>query len=412
MADYVTDQGLEIPTIESLLTEIAAEQRAKLDPLLNTTADDPIGQVNGIFASHLREAWETLAIAYNGFNPDAAEGFLLEALSALTGTKREKASKSRFKGTRKLKVNLDDGTEIPAGSVVAVDGRPDIRFVLLQTVINNSGDVADAFVEAEAEADGAVTANANTVTVIATPVSGWNTVTNDEDAEVGTDRESETALRQRRERELRATGSGTVDAIYSDVIAIEVDGVKTILSAQVLQNVEDFQDADTGLPPHSYEVIVYDGLSHVTPVNTIAQTIWNSGPAGIKPYGSTSGSAIDAQGNTQTVPFTWATLVELLIECYIVVDPVTFVGIPAARTIVSQEVAALKLGDDVAYSKILSIIQGITGVIRIDNGPGGDQALQISRFGSVYGLPFVNLEMGPREKAVVETTHIDFGILP
>jgi hypothetical protein len=408
MGTYVTANGLQIPTVETLLQEVAEEQRANIDPNLNTTADDPIGQVNGIFCSHLREAWEALAVAYNGFNPDAAEGFLLESLSALTGTKRKAATKSRFVGARRITLNLDDGTEVPAGSVVAVAGRPDVRFVTTETAINTSGVVANVAVAAEAEVTGKVYANAGTLTVIATPVSGWNSVTNAQDAEVGEEEESETQLRQRRERELRATGSGTVDAIWADVLAIEVEGVQTVLSASVLENVEDVIDPATGLPAHSFEVVVYDGLAHVTPVNTIAQTIWDSKPAGIKPYGSTSGTAKDAQGNPQTVPFTWSTNVQIGMETYLVVDPTTWIGAEEAKTQVAAAFnAATRLGGTVSYSWVVSLFQNLQGVIRIEDDPsdGPGSALVIGRVvDPVSGAtPFQNLPMSPREKAYTST---------
>lgn len=410
MGTYVTAEGLQIPTVESILLELATEQRATIDPLLNTEPDDPVGQLNGIFASHLREAWEALAIAYNGFNPDAAEGFLLEALSALTGTKREPATKSKFTGTRRIKLNLDDGTEVPAGSVVAVDGRPDVRFVLTETAVNESGDVADVLVAAEAEVTGPVVANAGTLTVIATPVSGWNTVTNDEDAEVGHAEETEAELRARRERELRATGSGTVDAIRADVLSIEVEGLKTVLSCTVLENVEDTYDVATGLPPHSFEVVVYDGLVHSTPVNTIAQTIWDSKPAGIKPYapGADKGVATDAQGLPHDVPFTWATNVEMGLETYLEVDPTTWIGAAAAASSIATQFNALsKLGGTVSYSQIAAMIQGLQGVISIMDDPaeGPGSALLIGRSSDpISGAqPFANVPMSPREKAYFST---------
>ena len=92
MADFVTTAGLEIKTVETILSELAARQRADIDVNLNTAADSPMGQVNGIFAAQLREAWEVLGVAYNGFNPDAVEGFLQDKLSALTGTLRRAAA--------------------------------------------------------------------------------------------------------------------------------------------------------------------------------------------------------------------------------------------------------------------------------------------------------------------------------
>jgi hypothetical protein len=113
---YVTPQGLDIPTVEGLLSDLSEEQRSTIDPLLNTDADGPVGQLNGIFAAHLRRAWEVLLIAFNGNNPDAAEGALLENVSAITGTLRAPATRSKFVGTRKLRVTLSLNTTVPSGT--------------------------------------------------------------------------------------------------------------------------------------------------------------------------------------------------------------------------------------------------------------------------------------------------------
>ena len=73
----VDSTGLTIPTIEELLIDIEQDQRDDIDVNIITEPEEPIGQLNGIFSSKIREAWEALEIAYNGFDPDSAEGRLL-----------------------------------------------------------------------------------------------------------------------------------------------------------------------------------------------------------------------------------------------------------------------------------------------------------------------------------------------
>src|SRR5215471_14125152 len=109
MTDVLTANGLQIPTIGdagtpgTILGDLAGSQRALIDANLDTDADSPLGQLNGIWAERERLIWEALAVAYNGFNPDAAEDFLLDAVSAITGTKRAAATK----GTVKVNLNID-----------------------------------------------------------------------------------------------------------------------------------------------------------------------------------------------------------------------------------------------------------------------------------------------------------------
>ena len=89
---FVDASGLQIKTVEEILDELATQQKG-IDANVNTDPDEPIGQMNGIFAAQCREVWEALAVAYNGFNADAAEGFLQTKLAALTGTVREAPKK-------------------------------------------------------------------------------------------------------------------------------------------------------------------------------------------------------------------------------------------------------------------------------------------------------------------------------
>ncbi len=312
MADYVTPQGLNIPSVSEIISELETQQRADIDPNLNTSPDSPIGQLNGIFSAHLRRAYEVLQIAYNGNNPDAAEGFLLEAVSAITGTTRAPAKRSRFVGIRKLRITLALNTTVPEGTTFHVDGDTSVSFHTTEEIPGTAA--GDYYVAAECDTIGPVACNAGTLTQISTPVSGLSAVTNDYDAELGALEDNDPQLRERREQELRTTGSGTVDSLRSDILAVALeDGSKPIQEADVLENYTMVTDVN-GLPPKSLECLVYDGVSQDCPDDTIAQVIWDGKPGGIELVGSTSGTAIDSKGVERTVPFTRFTLLEVVLE--------------------------------------------------------------------------------------------------
>jgi hypothetical protein len=251
----ITAEGIEIPTVELLLEQIAEEQRANIDPTLDTSPESPEGQMNGIFASHMREAWEVIALLFN-LSPADAEDFMLDWISSLTGTFREGATRSTFRGVRSVSVNLEPGTSLPIGSEAHVLDKPDIRFRTTEEVENATASPADVLVEMESLDFGPIVANANTLTVIATPVLGWNSVTNPTDAEPGRLRESDAELRTKRERELRKPGTATVDAIAVDLESIEYEGETPVESAIVFQNTTSVTDA-RGLPPRSIEALVF-----------------------------------------------------------------------------------------------------------------------------------------------------------
>ena len=102
----LTPTGFEAKTLEDLQTEIVTAERALISPQLNTSTDSIVGQMNGVFASKLRELWELAEGLYQATFSDTAIGVPLTLRAALTGTTREPATYSRTTAT----VNIDPGT--------------------------------------------------------------------------------------------------------------------------------------------------------------------------------------------------------------------------------------------------------------------------------------------------------------
>jgi uncharacterized phage protein gp47/JayE len=385
---FVDATGLQIKTIEEILAELSTQQKAEIDATLNTAADSPLGQLNGIFAAQLREVWEVAAVAYNGFNPDAAEGFLLEKLSALTGTIREGATKS----TVSLNVNLDAGATLIAGTHFAhVVGAPDNRWSPVVDFTSPANGVHA--VDFEAEFAGVVLANAGTITVIGTPLVGWNSVTNPLDATPGKEIDTDSILRQRREEELRATGSGTVDAIRADVLANP-----EVLQCSVFENVTDLVDAN-GLPSKSIEVVVFDGTPPTLTDDEIAQLIWNTKPAGILAFGSESGTATDTNGTFHAIGFSRPEEIEIWIEIDVSINIATgYAGAAALEAaLVALNMSDLFLGRDVIVNRLRQVAMSFAGIFDVT-------ATRLGFAAAPVGL--VNLSIGQREIARLDTSRI------
>jgi uncharacterized phage protein gp47/JayE len=386
---FIDAGGLQIKTIEEILSELSTQQKAEIDSALNTAADEPIGQLNGIFAAQLREAWEVIQVAYNGFNPDAAEGFLLEKLSALTGTLREGATKS----TVSLSCNLNLGTTLQAGVHFSnVAGDPDNRWTPAEDY-TAPGAGAQA-VDFEAETAGAVTANAGTITVISTPVVGWNSCTNPLDATIGKEIDLDAELRQRREEELRATGSATVDAIRSDVLADE-----DVLQCSVFENTSNVVDAN-GLPPKSIEVVLFDGSPPVLSNNEIAQLIFDTKPAGIETFGLESGTATDSLGVFHTIKFSRPNERQVWIEMFVKVDIATgYAGAAALEAaLVALNTSNLLQGRDVIAARLVEVAMSFDGIFDMTSPP------QLGFAPAPVGTS--NLTIGMREIARLDTSRI------
>ena len=187
---------------------------------------------------------------------------------------------------------------VPQGSLIAVNGQPNIQFELVTAVTSTtSGNYPGVF---QATVTGPVAANAGTLTVIVTPVSGWNSVTNALSAELGENVETDAELRVRRRELVTRPGAANADAIRADVLS--VDGVEQCF---VFENVTTTTNAD-GMPAHSFEVVIWDGLSPAADNDEIADAIWDSKPAGIKAHGGTVISHTSESGDVVPIGFTRA----------------------------------------------------------------------------------------------------------
>lgn len=352
--------GFVSETVDTLKTAIEDQQRADIDPSLNQTATSVLGQLNGIYSGKLAEAWEALQALYSAFDPDAATDAALERVAAITGSVRKAATKSTLTAT----VNLDAGATLAIGAATASDvGNPSARFVNTTSATNGGGSPANFQIQMEAEETGPVTVNVGQLTVIETPVSGWNSISNDTapsvtDGTLGTDLETDAAFRVRREDELRQSGAGTVEAIRADVLP-NVDGVTAAL---VIENSSSVTDG-AGRPPKSFETVVVGGTD-----DDVAQQIWESKPAGIETYGGTSGNATDSQGVTQVMNFSRPTVQTVYLEVDVTIDPSAWpVDGPAqvAAALASFAALNLSIGDDVILSALVPTIFGISGVLDV-----------------------------------------------
>lgn len=289
----VDASGLTIPTIEELLADTVAEQRANVDSNIDTDTEEPVGQLNGVYIPKVRELYETLQIVNNALDPFNAEGMALATVCSLTGTQRRPVKFSFADVT----LGLDAGATVFKGSIVQHSDDPSIRF--LSDLDVTAGLAGDYIIRFTCDTPGDISAVAGKLSVIASPVSGWNTATNATDATRGNDIESDTALRIRRELQLQRIGSATPDGIRSDVLDLD-DAV----SVQVYEN--DTEEIDSnGLRPWSIEVVVYDGTPGGSALDRdlIAQSIYDSRAAATDTFGNTSGTAIKADGDEKKIKF-------------------------------------------------------------------------------------------------------------
>jgi uncharacterized phage protein gp47/JayE len=344
----ITTTGFQRKILDEILTDIATQQRARISSSLDVSERTVVGNLNAIFADHISQAWEVLEEAYSAFDPDNASDDRLVALALLSGVERQDAQTGLVTATV---VTGAAFTGAAAGGLVAhVVDEPENRWVNRDAVAAGAGTRSVVFESEEAGA-GAIAAAA-TLTVIAGPVSGWTSITNPADATSGTDQETIEDLRARREASLALAGSGTVDAIRADVLA--VDGVE-----QVKVN-ENTTDATVGgIPPHAFEVIVWDGSPGAALDDDLAQAIYDTRPAGIVAHGSLTGNAVTSDGQVVAVAFSRAT--EVPIYAVVEIESALGVAIADVKAAIAAAMPTL-VGGDVVYNRMSGSVFNVDGV--------------------------------------------------
>lgn len=224
---------------------LATDWQDKL-PGRRTEPDTVNGRIISLQAELDDRTNSKLQFLLDSLNPFSAPGNLLFRLAPLMAKRRRGAV---FSSVR-LTVTADaNGTTIPAGSIVSQSAGATKFATISDITVAPSG---SEFVTAFATEAGALTGAAGTITVIDTPVFGWASVTNADDASIGRTQETAAQLRFRMLATSAAPG-GSPLGIYTAMT--ELDGVTY---ARVYENKTDAVDA-AGIPPHSIFPIVDGG---------------------------------------------------------------------------------------------------------------------------------------------------------
>ena len=230
-------------------------------------------------------------------NPTLNQPYLLVDGDAFTGT----ASNPSTAGVQQLADSLNNNLVLDVTATVEVDGDN----VLLEIVSNDQSDnltytvAAQPFIITEMTSFGEIrytelgenSFQENTV-VNAPNYTAIISVTNREPITGGSGVETDAELRERVKLG-RRTGKATVEAITTAIL--NVAGVTT---AVVLENDTLVYDNVNGIDEKAFKCIVKGGDAQ-----TIAQTIWDTKPAGIQTSGDNDYIVKDSQGDDQEIWF-------------------------------------------------------------------------------------------------------------
>lgn len=365
MSTELTQQGFQAQSFAQIRSELVDAVREVLGPI-NTGSESAIGQMISIIAEREALLVQALQATYASQYPASAAARSLDGVVQLTGITRREATRT----TVVVQLTGDAGTEIPSGSA-AKTANEDIFFLVEDITLDQNGEGEGQMI---AQEDGPILANAGAVNTIETPVSGWDTVNNEDDGTTGRPIETDPELRIRRAASLQVTGSATVNAIRSRLLE-QVLGVTT---ARIIENRTDVVDAD-GRPPHSFEAVVAGGTDQ-----DVADLIFEAKPAGIETTGTETLIVEDSEGIEQVVEFTRP--IQRYIWMKITLDPNGIGTFPGDAESIAAQAAlekgeTLSLGDDVIYQSfygpIFRAVDGleeITVTIAVSSDPNTEPA--------------------------------------
>lgn len=192
---------------------------------------------------------------------------------------------------------------------------------------------------------------ADTIVNIATPVLGWDSVTNPTEAVSGTFQETDEELRIRFRNSKFERATGNYESIVSAIESAQ--GVEY----QVLYENDTSVTDSRGLPPHSFLLIVEGGLE-----SDIANLIWKNKPVGIYSGGNTSVTIQDTNGYPQVVRFSRPVGVNV----QIVIDLTKYQNYPAdgddqIKKEIIDYIDTLRIGEQLTYSRLYTPINTVVG---------------------------------------------------
>lgn len=279
----ITSAGVYAPTYDEIHTEIKRRFKEFYGTDVNLDPDGADGQFLALWAKALHDSNNSVIAAYNSFSPATAIGNGLSSVVKVNGITRHLPSKSYAD----LKIVGQAGTTILNGRALDVNEKrwklPD------EVVISYDGEIV---VTAEAEDDGLVVANPNEINRIATPILGWQSVTNPAAARVGANVETDTELRRRQQESVTLTARTVSDGLVAGLQALT-----GVTKATVFENESTVTDKN-GIPAHSIYTIVDGGEAQ-----EIAQVIASKKSLGVGTYGEVSATITDSRAVEKVIKF-------------------------------------------------------------------------------------------------------------
>lgn len=194
------------------------------------------------------------------------------------------------------------------------------------------------------------------LTEIVTAVSGWSRVSNIEPGITGTNRETDSQLRARRERSIQITATNTLDAITARLLQTPL-----VADVRLYENTGAVTD-ENGTPRQHIWAIVEGGSD-----DDVALTIYNARAGGIGMRGNETVEVISPEtGRAYPVQFDRPRYRD--VEISVIYTPLPGAGPMIEQRIIDAITARVfRIGDPVIYSRMYGLITCAVANIQIDD---------------------------------------------
>ena len=275
--------GISAPSFEEILEFLQDQYREIFGSDIYLASDSQDGQWLALLAKSINDSNNAAVAIYNAFSPNKAQGEGLSSVVKINGIRRQLSTNS----TVDVTLTGIAGTTVENG--VVIDDNEERWFLPEVVSIAQNGRTTVTAVAASA---GRVTALPGTVTRIATPTRGWQTVNNAAGASPGRNVETDAMLRRRQTTATELPSQSLMAGILSGVA--NIDGVTRYRGYENDTNEPD----ENGIPKHSISLVVEGGDA-----KEIAQLMARKKTLGTGTHGSTSVTATDAGGYAKVIQF-------------------------------------------------------------------------------------------------------------
>lgn len=332
-APTIDASGITAPDFATILAWLQGQYQAIFGADVYLGNDSQDGQFLGIVAAAINDANLAIVDAFNSAGPATAQGEALSSRVKINGISRAVATASQVT----LTLVGQAGTTITNGVASDANGN---RWALPATVvIPPSGTIN---VTATCTASGAVSAAAGTVTKIATPTLGWQSVTNSAAASQGAPVETDAQLRQRQAQSVALPSLTVLGGILGAVQA-----VTGVVAAAVYENDTDTADTN-GQPGHSIAVVAKGGDA-----SAIARAIMLKKTPGTYTHGSTSVTVNDDIGLPHAIRYFQPTDAPMAVEVRLkALSGYTTAVAAQIQSAVAAYINALGIGQSVMLARL------------------------------------------------------------